>query len=184
MIAVERSGNAQLTIDGAVLFDYGMYRGRMAFDLDGNRVMRESNVTEREAVRRHNWLVRKDKEIPVCAELAELTKQIGTWPAARTFERTIPQISFATGIEPVKLPVGLRHIVAAEATNLKDEVDAASITYAQWYRTRFVDRTLADVARELDCPLEVFCTSLGLGWNIDVIAAEISLTNAQADKLL
>ena len=45
-------------------------------------------------------------------------------------------------------------------------------------------RTLADVARELDCPLEFFCTSLGLGWNIDVIAAEFSLTNAQADKLL
>ena len=184
LIAVERSGNAQLTIDDAVLFDHGMYMGRMAFDLDGNRVMRESNVTEREAVRRHNWLVRKDKEVPVRAELAELSKQIGTWPAARTVERTILQISFATGIEPVKLPVGLRHIVAAEATNLKDEVDAASITYAHWYRTRFVDRTLADVARELDCPLEFFCTSLGLGWNIDVIAAEFSLTNAQADKLL
>ena len=51
--------------------------GRMAFDLDGNRIARESNVTEREAVRRYNWLVRKDKEIPVRAELAELTKQIG-----------------------------------------------------------------------------------------------------------
>ena len=124
LIAVERSGNTQLTIDDAVLFDHGMYMRRMAFDLDGNRVMRESNVTEREAVRRHNWLVRKDKEVPVRAELAELTKQIGTWPAARTVERTIPQISFATGIEPVKLPVCLRHIVAAEATNLKDEVEA------------------------------------------------------------
>ena len=107
LIAVERSGNAQLTIDDAVLFDHGMYMGRMAFDLDGNRVMRESNVTEREAEHRHNWLVRKDKEVPVRAELAQLTKQIGTWPAARTVERTIPQISFATGIEPVKLPVGL-----------------------------------------------------------------------------
>ena len=71
------------------------------------------------------------------AELAELTKQIGAWPAARTVERTILQIHFATGIEPVKLPVGLRHIVAAEATNLKDEVDAASITYAQWFAAGF-----------------------------------------------
>ena len=114
LIAVERSGNAQLTIDDAVLFDHGMCMGRMAFDLDGNRVMRESNVTEREAVRRHNWSVRKDKEVPVRAELSELTKQIGAWPAARMVERTIPQISFATGIEPVKLPVGLRDIVAAE----------------------------------------------------------------------
>ena len=40
------------------------------------------------------------------------------------------------------------------------------------------------MAREHDCPLEAFCTSLGLGWNIDVIAAEFSLTNVQADKLL
>ena len=101
LIAVERSGNAQLTIDHAVLFDHGMCMGRMAFDLDGNRVMRESNVSEREAVRRHNWLVRKDTEVPVRAELAELAKQIGAWPAARTVERTIPQIHFATGIEPV-----------------------------------------------------------------------------------
>ena len=106
--------------------------GRMAFDLDGNRVMRESNVSEREAVRRHNWLVRRDKEVPVRTEWAELTKQIGASPAAGTIERTIPQIRFAARIEPVKLPVGLGHIVAAEATNLKDEVDAASITYAQW----------------------------------------------------
>ena len=184
LIAAERSGNAQLTIDDAVLFDHGMCMGRMAFDLDGNRVMQEPNVCEREAVRRYNWLVRKDKEVPVRAELAELVKQIEAWPAARTVERTIPQIHFATGIEPVKLPVGIRHIVANEATNLKNEVDAASITYAHWYQTRFVNRTLAEVAREHDCPLEAFCTSLGLGWNIDVITAEFSLTNVQTDKLL
>ena len=184
LIAVERSGNAQLTIDDAVLFDHGMCMGRMAFDLEGNRVMREPSVSEREAVRRYNWLVRKDKEVPVRAELAELVKQIEAWPAARTVERTIPQIHFATGIEPVKLPVGIRHIVANEATNLKNEVDAASITYAHWYQTRFVNRFLAEVAREHDCPLEAFCTSLGLGWNIDVITAEFSLTNVQADKLL
>ena len=131
LIAVERSGNAQLTIGDAVFFEHGMRMGRMAFDLDGNRVLRESNVTEREAVRRYNWLVRKDKEIPVRTELAELVKQIGAWPVARTVERTIHQIHFAAGVEPVKLSSGLRHIVAAEATNLKIEVDAASKTYAQ-----------------------------------------------------
>ena len=184
LIAVEHSGNAQLTIDDAVLFDHGMRMGRMAFDLDGNCVMRESNVTEREAVRRYNWLVRKDKEIPVRTELAELVKQIGAWPAARTVERTIPQVHFAAGIEPVKLPVGLRHIVAAEATNLKNEVDASGTTYAQWYQTRFVSKTLAEVTRELNCPLEAFCTSLGLGWNIEVVTAEFSLTTIQADELL
>ena len=183
LIAKEHSGNAQLTIDDAVLFDHGMRRGQMAFDLDGNRVMRESNVTEREAVRRYNWLVRKDKEIPMRTELAELVKQIGAWPAARTVERTLPQVHFAAGIEPVKLSVGLRHIVAAEATNLKTEVDAAGTTYAQWYQTRFINRTLAEVARELNCPLEALCTSSGLGWNIEVVAAEFSLPTIQADKL-
>ena len=156
--------------------------GRMAFNLDGNRIARESNVTEREAVRRYNWLVRKDKEIPVRAELAELTKQIGAWPAARTVERTIPQIHFASGIEAVKLSVGLRCIVAIEATNLKAEIDAAATTYAYWYQTRFATRTLVEVARELNCPLEAFCTSLGLGWNLEVITSEFSFTPTQTDK--
>ena len=184
LVAIERSGNAQLTIDDAILYDYGMRMGKLAFDLDGNRIARESNVTEREAVRRYNWLVRKDKEIPVRAELADLTKQIGAWPAARTVERTIPQIRFAPGIEPVKLPVGLRSIIAIEATNLKAELDAAATTYAHWYQTRFITRTLAEMAQELDCPLEVFCTSLGLGWNLEVLASEFSLTSTQTDKLL
>ena len=71
-----------------------------------------------------------------------------------------------------------------EATNLKTEVDAARLTYAEWYQSRFVNRTLAEVAQELNCPLEAFCTSFGLGWNIDVIASEFSLTNVQTDKLL
>ena len=128
--------------------------------------------------------MRKDKEIPARAELAELTKQIGAWPAARTVERTIPQIHFASGIEPVKLSVGLRCIVAIEATNLKAEVDAAATTYAHWYQTRFATRTLAEVARELNCPLEAFCTSLGLGWNLEVLTSEFSLTPTQTDKLL
>ena len=117
-------------------------------------------------------------------ELTELVKQVGAWPAARTVERTVPQVHFAAGIEPVKLPVGLRHIVAAEATNLKVEVDAAGTTYAQWSQRRFVSRTLAEVARELNCPLEAFCTSLGLGWNMEVLTTEFLLTTTQADKLL
>ena len=52
LVAIERSGNAQLTIDDAIFYDHGMRMGRMAFDLDGNRIARESNVTERETVRR------------------------------------------------------------------------------------------------------------------------------------
>ena len=59
-----------------------------------------------------------------------------------------------------------------------------SSTYAYWYQTRLTDRTLADVASELKLPLRAICTSLGLGWNIDVLAADFSLTNIQTDKLL
>ena len=161
-----------------------MRMGRITFDPAGNRIMKDANVTKREVVCHHNWLVRTDKEIPVRAELTEVVKQIGEWPAARTVERTIPQNHFASGVDPIKLAVGLRLVLATESTNLKAGVDAATITYAHWYQTRFVDRTLADVARELSLPLETFCTSLGMGWNIDVIAAEFSLTNVQADKLL
>ena len=84
----------------------------------------------------------------------------------------------------MKLPVGLRNIVATESANLKAEVDACATTYAHWYQTRLADRTLADIASELKLPLGTICTSLGLGWNIDLLAAEIALTNVQVDKLL
>ena len=53
-----------------------------------------------------------------------MTKQIGEWTAARAVERTIPQIRFAPGAEPVNLPVGLRHIIGTESTNMKAEVNA------------------------------------------------------------
>ena len=43
---------------------------------------------------------------------------------------------------------------------------------------------LAEVARKLNCPLEAFCTSLGLGWNLEVVTSEFSLTTTQTDKLL
>ena len=111
--------------------------------------------------------------------LTEETRVDEAWPAARTVERTIPQIHFASGIEPVKLSVGLRCIVAIEATNLKAEVDAAATTYANWYQTRFATRTLAEVARELNCPLEAFCTSHGLGWNLEVMTSEFRLPPRQ-----
>ena len=146
--------------------------------------MREATAIEREAVRRHNWLVRKTLEIPIRAELTELKKQIRDWPAARAVKGTILQIRFAPGAEPVKLPVALRHIVATESTNLKIEVDASASTYAHSYQTRFIDRSLVDVACELKLPLEATCISLVLGWNIDVLTAEFTLTNIQADKLL
>ena len=116
--SVERYGNSQLTIDVAIFYDHGMRMGRLTFDQQGRRLTREATATAREAVRRHNWLVRSNVEIPVREELPEMAKQIGDWPTARAVERTIPQIRFAPGSEPVKLPVGLRHIIATESDNL------------------------------------------------------------------
>ena len=43
---------------------------------------------------------------------------------------------------------------------------------------------MSDVACELKLPLEAVCTSLSLGWNLDVLATEFALTDAQANKLL
>ena len=128
--SVDRFGNSQLTIDDAIFYDHGMRMGRLSFDEQGRRLTREATATEREAVRRHNWLVRSNTEIPVREELSDMTKQIGDWPTARAVERTIPQIRFASGSEPVILPVGLRNIIATESANLKAEVDACAITYA------------------------------------------------------
>ena len=108
-----------------------------------------------------------------------MAKQIGDWPTARAVERTIPQIRFAPGSEPVKLPVGLRNIIATESADLKAEVDTCSITYAYWY---WSDQTLENVASELKLPLKAICTSHCLGWSIDVLAAEFALTNVQADR--
>ena len=117
--SVERYGNSQLTIDDAVFYDHGMRMGRLTFDQQCRRLTREATATEREAVRRHNWLMRSNVEIPVREELSEMAKQIGDWPTARAVERTFPQIRFPSDSEPVKLPVGLRHIIATESANLK-----------------------------------------------------------------
>ena len=156
----------------------------MTFDQHGRQLTKEATAVEREAIRRHNWLVRNSTEVPIREELTEMVKQIAAWPAARAVERTIPQIRFASGTEPVKRPVGLRHYFATESTNLKAEVNACAITYAHLYQGRFFDRTLSDVACELILPLETVCTSLGLGWNLDELATEFALSDFQANKLI
>ena len=69
--SVERYGNSQLTIDDAVFYDHGMRMGRLTFDQQCRRLTREATATEREAVRRHNWLMRSNVEIPVREELSE-----------------------------------------------------------------------------------------------------------------
>ena len=168
----DRLWNAQLTLDDAIHYDQEMRMGRFTFDLQGQRLMREATPVEREAIRRHHWLVRNTTEVSIRGELTEMMKQIGDWPTARAADRTFPQICIAPGTEPVKLPVGLRYVIAQESTNLKAEVEACATTYAHWYQTRFVDRMLSEVAHELKLSLEAICTSLCLGSNPDVIASE------------
>ena len=118
------------TIDDAIFYDHGMRSGRLTFDQQGRRVTREATATEQKAIRRHIWLVRNTTEIPVREELVEMMKQVRDWPATCAVERTVTQIRFASGSEPVKLPVGLRLGIANESTNLKAEADACAITYA------------------------------------------------------
>ena len=88
-----------------------------------------------------------------------MVRQMGDWPAQRGMDRTIPQIRFAATIDPIQLPVGLRSIIAQEAVHLKAKVEARAATYANWYRTRMVERTLGDIARELSLPLEAIATT-------------------------
>ena len=46
--SVERSGNAQLTLDDAIQYDQGMRMGGITFDQQGRRMMREAIAVERE----------------------------------------------------------------------------------------------------------------------------------------
>ena len=43
---------------------------------------------------------------------------------------------------------------------------------------------MAEIALELSLPLEAVATSLGLGWNSEVIASDFNLTDNQFAKLL
>ena len=52
--SVERRGNAQLTIDDAIMYDHGMRVGQLTFDQNGRRLAREATPVEREGMRRHN----------------------------------------------------------------------------------------------------------------------------------
>ena len=55
---MERGGNAQLTWDDAIYYDHGMRLGTLTFDQTGNRTSPEATITEREKMRKYNWLVR------------------------------------------------------------------------------------------------------------------------------
>ena len=92
---LEHGGNAQLTWDDAIFYDHGMRMGRLTFDEEGNRLLPEASLQERENMRRYNWLVRETHRTTVKAYLAAVCDQIGKWPLKREVERTVPQVHFA-----------------------------------------------------------------------------------------
>ena len=101
---------------------------RLTFDEEGNCLLPEATLQERENMRRYIWLVRETHPTTVKADLAAVSDQIGKWPLKREVERTVPQVHFADNTEIIKLPVGLRHIVANEAVNLNQAVQARENT--------------------------------------------------------
>ena len=145
----ERGGNAQLTWDDAIYNDHGMRLGTLIFDETENRTSPEATVAERENMRRYNWLVLEAHPTTIKADLAAVWDQLGRWPLNREVERTIPQIQFADDSEIIKMPLGMRHIVAHEAVTLNNLVQAKEATYGDWYNDRLATVTLEVVARTL-----------------------------------
>ena len=180
---VERGGNAQLTWDDAIYYDHGMRLGTLTFDETGNRTSAEATITERENMRRYNWLVREVQPIVIKADLAAVWDHLGRWPLNREVERTIPQIPFADNTEIIKMPLGIRHIVAHEAVTLNKLVQATEATYGDWYNDRLATITLEMAVRTLSVSFHALLTSFGMGWHMDVIADEFNLTDGQLQKL-
>ena len=176
---LERGGNAQLTWDDAIYNDYGMRLGNLTFDEEGNRLLPEATLKERENMRKNNWVVRETHPTTVKADLATVWDQIGRWPLNREEERTIPQIHFTDNTDINKLPLGLRHIVAHEAVNLDQAIQAREITYGEWYHDRLAAVTLQMAARALSVSFPALLTSFGLGWHLDVITDEFCLNREQ-----
>ena len=100
-------------------------------------------------MRRYNWLVREAHPNTVNAVLAAVWGQIGRWPLNREVEHTIPQIQFADNTEIIKMPLGLRHIVANKAVTIDQLVHAREVTYGDWYHDSWATVTLEMAARAL-----------------------------------
>ena len=180
---MERGGNAQLTWDDAIYFDHRMRLGTLTFGETGKRISSEATLTEREKMRRYNWLVHEAHPNTIKADLAAVLDQLNRCPLSREVERTIPQVQFAENTEIIKMPLGIRRIVAHEAVTLSNLVRAKKATYGDWYNDRLATVTLEMAARTLSVSFHALLTSFGLGWHMDVIADEFNLTDGQLQKL-
>ena len=180
---VERGGNAQLTWYDAIYFDHGKRPGTLTSDETGKRISSEATLKERENMRRYNWLVGEAHPNTIKADLAAVWDQLNRWPLNREVERTNPQVQFADNTEIIKMPLGIRHIVAHEAVTLSNLVQAKEATYGDWYNDRLATVTPEMAARTLSFSFYALPTSFGLGWHMDVIADEFNLTDGQLQKL-
>ena len=81
------------------------------------------------------------------------------------------------------MPLGVRHLVAQEAVTLDELVQAREVTYGDSNQDRLATVTLEMAATGLSASFPALLTSFGLGWHLDVIAAEFCLTDDQLKKL-
>ena len=130
-------------------------------------------------MRKYNWLVCEAHPNTIKADLTAVWDLLDRWPLIREVERTIPQIQFADNTEIIKLPLGVRHIVAYEAVTLNKLVHAKDATYGD----RLATVTIEMAARTLSVSFHALLTSFGLGWLMDVIADEFNLTEGQLQTL-
>ena len=116
------------------------------------------------------------------ADLTAVWGQISRWLANREVERTIPQVRFTEATEIIKLPLGLRHIMAREAVVLEQAVQACELTYGEWYKTQLTTVTFPVASCALSVYFPALMTSFGLDWNLDVITDEFELNRDQVKK--
>ena len=129
----------------------------------GQRMLTEATLPGREGTRMYNRVVRAAPEVPMRGELTSILDQIGRWPVNQRVEGIIPQVRFAKGAQIIKLPLDLRYIVPLEDNVVKRALQARKLTYADWYTSRYVLRTMTGAAiGVLNSPGNYFCLCLEL----------------------
>ena len=179
--SVEKTGNAQLTIDDAVYFDHGTRMAVLMFTEEGERRLPEPTKSECEAIRMHNWMERARSsggKTSIKDDLAEVTAAMGKVPNEREIERAIPRVQFAQDLTIDQLSAGMRYITAKLTSETQAEIQALSGTYDGWYQ-QLQTTTIANIAKELGMSTDQFAICLGLGWSPDVTRVEFGIEEQQ-----
>ena len=179
--SVEKTGNAQLTIDDAIYFDHGTRMAVLMFNNEGERRLPEPTEAECEAIRINNWMERarsSGAKTSIKTDLAEVTATMGKVPNERELERAIPRVQFAQDLTIDQLSVGMRYITAKLTSETQAEIQALSGTYDAWYQ-QLQTTTIASIAKNLGMSTEQFAICLGLGWSPDVIRVEFGIEEQQ-----